>query len=507
MPSLEAVAFDLYGTLLALDDPLLHRQVPRLLGVSGRRWVELVRRDLLTTAFRDTRHLAEFVCLSLAGAGGERLVEACAGAVERELASARPFDGVLPMMHFLKQRGLKLGLVSNVSSAHTEPVVRFGLDGLFDAMLFSCDQGCQKPDPEIYRELCRRLGVEPGAVLMVGDSLANDVLAPASLGMMTAWVAEAGEGAVLRRAADLAWSALGGSEPARPLLWQGQRLSLAGANCTVTGLRPVSQDVQGRYNLVYEVDVHEGGAPATGGSVRLMFAKRYLAPESAYVEELAYRVQACAGLPSCGAWVVEGHEPFLIMARAPGEKYRGELDPSIAHEIGRHFAFGYIFSNADLRPRNAFLTRGEGGKPTLTMVDLEHCFFNLAIDVTSLPDPTAPEALDSLEPTTLRSLTKKRVLTERTLPRARSEFFDVRTARPEVIRAYGEGFIAAYRELKRRADSICGLIGRRIDQRPPLVIGTRAYRRAMAHFDLEDIEGRLTADPGPILEQLLATRG
>lgn len=505
----EAVAFDLYGTLLALDDPLLHRDVPRLLGVPGRRWVELVRRELLTTPFPDTRALAGFVCRSLAGVADGPLVDACAAAVERELASARLLEGVLPLLHFLKQRGVKLGLVSNASSAHKGPVARLGLDALFDAAVYSCDVGRTKPDPEVYRELCRRLGVAPEAVVMVGDSLANDVVAPAALGMRAVRVDPAGGTAALRRAADLGWRALTGPDPLRPLLEEGRTVEIGGEAFTVTAMRPVPQEVQGRYNLVAEVEAEVGAATAAAGANtgRVFFAKRYLASESAHVEALAYRVQGYAGLPTCAARVIEGPEPFLLVSRAAGRKYAGEPDAAVAYELGRHFAFGYIFSNADLRPRNAFVARRDDGSAAITMVDLEHCFFNLAIDVGALPDPTTPGAIDALGASTLARLTKKRVLTEKTLPRARAEFFDVRTSPAEVTRAYGDGFLVAYRELGRRAERICALIRGRIAESPHLVIGTRAYRRAMAEVDLDDIRARLTADPVPVLDQLLAVRG
>lgn len=49
-----AVAFDLYGTLMALDNPLLHREIPLLFGVPGRRWLALVRGTLLRRSFPDT---------------------------------------------------------------------------------------------------------------------------------------------------------------------------------------------------------------------------------------------------------------------------------------------------------------------------------------------------------------------------------------------------------------------------------------------------------------------
>ena len=500
----EAIAFDLYGTLLAIDEPLLQREVPRLFGVSGRRWLELVRRRLLTTAFADTRGLSEFVCRSLTGQAAGPLADACAAAVERELASVRVVEGVPPLLHFLKLRGLKLGLISNVSSAHKAPFVALGLADFFDAVVFSCDAGRTKPDPGLYLELCRRLGVEPEAVLMVGDSLANDVRAPAQLGMMTARIDPHATGPGLRTAAELAWLSLAGPGPASAMLERGRLLAVGAGAVRVTGLRPVSQGVQGRYNLVYEVEAesvaeHE---PRT----RVLYAKRYMSPESAHVEALAYRIQGCAGLPTCGAWALEGPEPWLLVTKAPGARFGGELDPALARELGRHFAFGFVFSNADLRPRNAFVARAGDGSATVTMVDLEHCFFNLAIDVASVLDPTDPDALDRLGEEAVRRLTRKRVLTERTLPRARAEFFDARTAAPDAVRAYRDGFLAQYRDLKARADWICDLIGRRIRERPRLIIGTRGYRRAMAGLDLDDIRSRLAADPGPILEQLLAVR-
>ena len=142
----------------------------------------------------------------------------------------------------------------------------------------------------------------------------------------------------------------------------------------------------------------------------------------------------------------------------------------------------------------------------MTMVDLEHCFLNLALEVANLPDPLNPGAIDALGPAALQSLTKKRVLTPRTLPRTRGEFFDVRAVPAEVSRACEDGFLESYREIKSRGDAICDLIGRRLYERPYLVIGTRGYRRAMARIDLDDIRERIAADPGPVLVQVMATR-
>ncbi len=498
--AIEAVAFDLYGTLLALDDPLLHREVPRLLDVPGRRWLDLVRSRLLTTSFASTRELASFACRELAGERGAALVEACSALIERELASARPIPGALAVVQFLGRRGLKLGLLSNVSSSYKEPVARFGLEPLFDALLFSCDEGVKKPDAEIYLRLCARLEVEPDRVLVVGDSLANDVLAPSRLGMRTARVGMGdGRGAV-SSVAELGLAALTGSDPCRALLAPGMRARLDDGCLEVTSVRAVSEDDQGRYNLVFEVEAEPCDAREPGR--RRLFAKRYLSPHSAYVEELAYRLERFAGLPTCGTAIIDGPEPLLLVSAARGEKYSGELTPGIAHELARHMVFAFIFANGDIRPRNAFLA-WDGSRPVVTMVDLEHCLFNLAIDVAQLTDPFNPHSIDALDPGVLARLVKRRVLTARTVRRARSEFFGIQGASAEVLRAFREGWLATFEALAAQSDEICGLLDERVYREPFLVIGTRSYRRAMARVDVADLRGRLAEAPETILDQVI----
>lgn len=142
----------------------------------------------------------------------------------------------------------------------------------------------------------------------------------------------------------------------------------------------------------------------------------------------------------------------------------------------------------------------------MTMVDLEHCFLNLALDLEGLPDPLNPDAIDRLGNERLRALIKKSVLTDRTLRRARGEFFAVENASAEVLAAYSEGFVAAYRDIQARAQPCLHMIRERVYQKPYLVVGTRSYRRAMAGLDIESIRGRLEEDPDHVLAQVMAPR-
>jgi len=238
-----------------------------------------------------------------------------------------------------------------------------------------------------------------------------------------------------------------------------------------------------------------------GGTVYL---KRFLDPAGAHVEALARRVMRAAGLSTPEAWVESGGgEPVLASRPAPGAPYAGELDPAVAGELGRHMAFAYAFANADFRPRNAFLQRSPGGGATLTMIDLEHCFLDLALDVTALERPGDPHALDALDLREAQARAARRVLTPRTVRRAVAAFFDPATASLPVLEAFSDAFLEQYRAMARDADHLAGMIEERILRPPYLVAGTRRYRRALARLDVLAIGQRLAEPPERVLRTVL----
>ena len=191
-------------------------------------------------------------------------------------------------------------------------------------------------------------------------------------------------------------------------------MTLGGRTGTLRDLRPLPDSDQGRYNLVATARVDFGdGPPAT------VYCKRYLFPEGAHVEEFAHRFLRALGMPACEAAVTDGPEPCLIASRAPGRKLEDVTTAApVAAQVGRQAALAYLFANADLRPRNAFVA-DDGRGPALTMIDLEHCFFDLALDVTGIDDPLRPSSLDRLGDDELARRVQRRVLTPRTMKRAR----------------------------------------------------------------------------------------
>jgi putative hydrolase of the HAD superfamily len=109
--------------------------------------------------------------------------EHAAWAPARELASTTH-----ALLETLRERGLKLGLVSNAIDPpdllHRD-LAELGVAQRLDVAVFSSEVGRRKPDPLIFERALEALGVAPENALFVGDKVAIDVAGAAALGMHT----------------------------------------------------------------------------------------------------------------------------------------------------------------------------------------------------------------------------------------------------------------------------------------------------------------------------------
>jgi putative hydrolase of the HAD superfamily len=88
----------------------------------------------------------------------------------------------------LHARGLLLGVVSNGCGNVQVLCDDLGYAPFLSLVVDSRRVGLQKPDPAIYRHAAARLGLQPAAIMMVGDSIDRDMRPAAAVGMRTAWV-------------------------------------------------------------------------------------------------------------------------------------------------------------------------------------------------------------------------------------------------------------------------------------------------------------------------------
>ena len=90
-------------------------------------------------------------------------------------ASLVVFDDVPGALVALEDAGYPLAVVSNWQRGLTHFCAELGLAEHFDHVLASAEVGSQKPDPGIFLEACRRLGVPPSGVVQVGDGVVDDI--------------------------------------------------------------------------------------------------------------------------------------------------------------------------------------------------------------------------------------------------------------------------------------------------------------------------------------------
>lgn len=118
------------------------------------------------------------------GMGGAGDTYAAACEMEGAWAHAHHFElyeDAVPTLDALRDRGLKLGLLSNSARDLDEFVGHHGLS--VDAVLTSRAHGKTKPHETIFRRMLELLDVAPPDAVMVGDTIEDDVEGATAIGM------------------------------------------------------------------------------------------------------------------------------------------------------------------------------------------------------------------------------------------------------------------------------------------------------------------------------------
>ncbi len=118
------------------------------------------------------------------GMGGVGDTYAAAAEMEGAWAHAHHFElyeDALPALGALRDRGLRVGLLSNSARDLDEFVAHHRL--AVDAVLTSRAHGKTKPHRTIFNRILELLDVEPGEALMVGDTIEDDVEGALAVGM------------------------------------------------------------------------------------------------------------------------------------------------------------------------------------------------------------------------------------------------------------------------------------------------------------------------------------
>ncbi|MFY0991414.1 phosphoglycolate phosphatase [Halomonas sp. C05BenzN] len=197
LDDIELVAFDLDGTLVdsvpdlarAVDAVLADLALPAAGTAKVRDWVGNGSLKLMERALRFATHADA----ASPGAGSEvdeaLLERAHRGFLEHygrdPGAHTRLYPGVRECLDALRERGLRLALVTNKPVAFIAPILEgFGLERHFDLCLGGDSLPEKKPDPAPLLHVAAHFGVAAEACLMVGDSR-HDIAAGRSAGFRT----------------------------------------------------------------------------------------------------------------------------------------------------------------------------------------------------------------------------------------------------------------------------------------------------------------------------------
>lgn len=180
MENIDAIIFDLYGTLvyIANNTRPYHRLLKELHPTP-----EETRMASVLALTENFHSFSDFARKIRRGAPID--VQGYEKEIADEVASVKLYPDAIPTLKKIKDNDLAIGLISNLASPYVKPFFDLGLDKYVDLPLFSCHAGLRKPDSRIYDLMLSSFGVDASRVLMVGDNPNSDVSVPKSIGMQS----------------------------------------------------------------------------------------------------------------------------------------------------------------------------------------------------------------------------------------------------------------------------------------------------------------------------------
>lgn len=196
---MRAVVFDLFGTLTdpAVEVTRRHVVAPTAtaMGVNPDRfWTELRTTwgDRITGRPGGTAATLAWLARRCSAAPtAEQLDRALTVHLEgaRELRAPRP--SALPVLNTLRERGYRLGLISDCTSELAEEWDSTPFASLFNAVVLSWNTGLSKPDPRLYAAVTDQLAVPVYECWYVGDGGGRELQGARQAGMTPVLVTNA----------------------------------------------------------------------------------------------------------------------------------------------------------------------------------------------------------------------------------------------------------------------------------------------------------------------------
>jgi len=201
---MRAALLDALGTLVELERPW-----PHLVAELRARGVSVSEDDARRAMLAEMAYYRQNHDDARDRAGLADLRRRCAGIVAAELGVAlpvpdvedamlaairfRPYPEVPGVLRALRERGVRLVVVSNWDVSLHDVLERTRLRALLDGVVTSAEFGAAKPDPAIFAQALELAGAGAGDAVHAGDDLEADVEGARAAGIEPVYVARAGE--------------------------------------------------------------------------------------------------------------------------------------------------------------------------------------------------------------------------------------------------------------------------------------------------------------------------
>lgn len=209
MQEIKAVLFDLYGTLISIhtdeeDMEHLWKPLSYFYGYYGaiyrpqelqREYQRLVAQE---TDDLKAKYMEPWVEIQLErvfrnlffnkGVRASQQLICTVGQMFRACSSRRVelYPGAKELLVKLKEQGKKIYLLSNAQRIFTEYEMKaLGIYESFDGIWISSDWGCKKPSLKYFGSLLKELPYSVEEIMMVGNSVHDDMLPALQLGLHT----------------------------------------------------------------------------------------------------------------------------------------------------------------------------------------------------------------------------------------------------------------------------------------------------------------------------------
>jgi HAD superfamily hydrolase (TIGR01549 family) len=186
MLMVKAIIFDFWGTLVEngiFPSPVKQARYILRLRMPFKDFIIRFETAVMTKPYNDLNEAFTAVCEEFQMEPASFIIEKLVGMWNKNELLGKPFLETIEVLDYLKEKKIKIGLISNTTPTILRVLEKFDLNKYFDATIFSYDEGLLKTDPEMFHKLAKKLKVKLDDVVMIGDSVPTDVFGARNAGI------------------------------------------------------------------------------------------------------------------------------------------------------------------------------------------------------------------------------------------------------------------------------------------------------------------------------------